>query len=56
MKPTEEQIEKIAGSLDSGIRCYFYLKTGEIKSLINLDTCFDVEENLWAEDNIKIKV
>ena len=54
MKPTEEQIEEIAGRLDSGMRCFFNLKTGEIKNLINLDTCYDVEEELWAEDYKKI--
>ncbi|PTN10103.1 hypothetical protein C8N47_10288 [Mangrovibacterium marinum] len=37
MKPTEKQLEEIADYLDCGMRCYFNLKTADIKILPNFD-------------------
>ena len=34
MKPTEKQIEEIADNLDSGMRCFYNLKSGEIKTIL----------------------
>jgi hypothetical protein len=37
MKPTEKQIHEIAQDLDCGMGCFYNLKTGEIKTLLNFD-------------------
>ena len=61
---TQEQIEKIADSLDSGMCCYYNLKTKEISELPNFDNWMSdtegwqvaidkIEEN-W-EDYFKIE-
>lgn len=51
MKPTKEQIEKIAESLDSGMRSFFHLKTGEIKELPHFENWLDLSAiDLWDDD------
>jgi hypothetical protein len=50
MKLTEKQIEEIAENLDFGMRCYYNLKTGEIKTLLNLDSWIGADEELWEEE------
>jgi hypothetical protein len=50
MKPTEKQIEEIAGDLDAGMRCYFNLKTGEIRTIINFDSYIGADEEPWEEE------
>lgn len=50
MKLTEKQIEEIADNLDFGMRCFFNLKTGEIKTLFNPDNWFEADEDTWKEE------
>ena len=52
MKPTEIQIEEIADCLDCGMRCYFNLKTGDIKILPNFNDWLEADEEPW-QDEIK---
>lgn len=47
MKLTEQQIREIADSLDSGIKCYYHLETGEIKSVIDKNKWIGAEEEYW---------
>jgi len=49
MKPTEKQIEEIADHLECGMRVYYNLKSGEIKTVINFDTWFGAEEEPWED-------
>lgn len=49
MKPTEKQIEEIAENLDCGMRCFYNLKTGEIKTLLNLDSWVGADDEPWDE-------
>ncbi len=50
MKLTEKQIEEIAENLDCGMRCFYNLKTGEIKILPEFDNLIVADEELWNED------
>jgi len=52
MKLTEKQIEEIADNLDCGMRCFFNLKSGEIKTVLNLDSWIMADEEPW-EDELK---
>ena len=54
MKPTEKQIEEIADYLDCGMRCYFNLKTGDIKILPNFDDWLGADEEPWQDEIRKI--
>jgi hypothetical protein len=54
MKISKQQIEEIADNLDRGMRCFYNLKTGEIKTLLNLETWIDVDEEVWQEDSKEI--
>lgn len=54
MKLNEKQIEEIADNLDSGMRCFYNLKTGEIKTLLNTDSWIGADEELWKEDSEEI--
>lgn len=51
MKLTEQQIKKIAGSLDAGMRCFYNLKTGEIEETFKEEDMDYVDdyEDLWGE-------
>jgi hypothetical protein len=49
MKLSEEQIKEIAEELDAGMRCYFNLKTGEIRSMIDLNRWAGADEEPWEE-------
>jgi hypothetical protein len=51
MKLTEKQIEEIADNLDCGMRCFYNLKTGEIKTLLNLDSWIGADEEPWEEES-----
>jgi hypothetical protein len=51
MKLNEKQIEEIADNLDSGMRCFYNLKTGEIKTLLNTDSWIGADEELWKEES-----
>ncbi|QGY44893.1 hypothetical protein GM418_14805 [Maribellus comscasis] len=50
MKPTDKQIEEIADNLDSGMRCFYHLKSGEIKTILNFDSWLDADKEPWQED------
>ena len=54
MKLTEKQIEEIADNLDSGMRCFYNLKTGEIKTLLNFDSWIGADEEPWEEESKEI--
>ena len=54
MKPTEKQIEEIADSLDFGMRCFYNIKTGEIKELPDLKSWYGADMQPWAEDSEEI--
>jgi hypothetical protein len=50
MKLTNKQIEEIADNLDSGMKCFYNLKTREIKTIINFDSWIGADEEPWEED------
>jgi hypothetical protein len=50
MKLTDNQIDEIADNLDSGMKCFYNLKTGEIKTIINFDNWIGADEEPWEED------
>lgn len=54
MKVTENQIEEIADKLDCGMRCFYNLKTGEIKTILNFDSWIGADEEPWEEDSKEI--
>ncbi len=54
MKPTEKQIEEIADSLDFGMRCFYNIKTGDIKELPDLKSWYGADMQPWAEDSEEI--
>ena len=54
MKPTERQIEEIADNLDSGMRCFYNLRTGELKTLLNTDKWIGADFEPWEEDSEQI--
>ena len=54
MKPTEKQIEEIADNLDLGMRCFYNLKTGELKTLLNTDRWIGEDLETWEEDREQI--
>ena len=55
MKLTEKQIEEIADNLDCGMRCFYNLKSGEIKTLLNLDSWMGADDELWEEETKEIE-
>ncbi len=44
MKLTEKQIEEIADNMNCGMRCFYNLKTVEIKTILNFDSCIGADE------------
>jgi hypothetical protein len=56
MKLTEKQIEEIADNLDCGMRCFYNLKTGEIKTILNFDSWIGADEEPWEEESKEIDV
>lgn len=50
MKLTENQIEEIANDLDCGMKCFYNLRTGEIKSIPDFDSWLGADEELWEEE------
>ena len=50
IKLTGEQIREIADNLDSGMRCYYNTKTGEIKSVINTNNWLDADMEPWEDE------
>lgn len=55
MKLTEKQIEEIAEELDSGMRCFYNLKSGDIKTIPNFDNLICGDEELWVEESKEIE-
>jgi hypothetical protein len=56
MKLTEKQIEEIADNLDCGMKCFYNLKTGEIKALLNFDSWIGADEEPWEKGSKEIEV
>jgi len=54
MKLTKKQIEEIADNLDSGLKCFYNLKTGEIKSILNFDSWSGADRGPWEEESKEI--
>ena len=54
MKLTEKQIEEIADNLDCGMRCFYNLKTGEIKTILNFDNWIAADEEPWEIESKEI--
>ncbi|MCF6268544.1 MAG: UPF0158 family protein [Melioribacteraceae bacterium] len=52
---TEKQIESIAGELECGMNIYLHKKTLEIISILNFDTHYDADTELWEEDIKKVE-
>jgi len=50
VKLTDKQIEEIADDLDSGMKCFYNIRTGEIKTIINSDSWICADEEPWEED------
>lgn len=46
----EKQISEIADSLDAGMNCYFNIKSGVIKTIIDLDSWIGADEEPWEKD------
>jgi hypothetical protein len=55
MKPTDEQIEKIAEEMECGMVCFFHIKTGEIRTILSTDDLFDDDEGFWAKEYEEIE-
>ena len=49
---SKERIKEIAGDLDCGMKCYYNKKTKEITTIIDFDSHYGADEELW-EDVIK---
>ena len=54
MKLTEKQIEEIADNLDCGMRCFYNIKTNEIKAIINFESWIGADEEPWEEESKEI--
>ncbi|MCU4175117.1 UPF0158 family protein [Carboxylicivirga sp. N1Y90] len=50
MRPSQKNIKEIAENLECGMICYFNVKTGELKTIINSDSWELAEEEAWEED------
>ena len=50
MKLTNQQIKEIAENLDCGMRCFYNIQTGKIKSVMDVDDCIDPDEYPWKEE------
>ncbi|MCK9451085.1 MAG: UPF0158 family protein [Bacteroidales bacterium] len=50
MKLTDKQIEEIADELEAGMSCFYNLKTGEIKIILDFDNWIYTDEEPWEED------
>jgi len=55
MKLTDQQILEIVDNLDSGMRCFFNRKTGEIKTILNFDGCIGEDEEPFKEEKEEIE-
>ena len=55
MKLSVEQIREIADNLDAGLKCFYNLKTGEIKTLLNFDNWAGADMEPWKEEVMEIE-
>ena len=55
MKLSVEQIREIADNLDAGLKCFYNLKTGEIKTLLNFDNWAGADMEPWEEEVMEIE-
>ncbi len=55
MNPTEKQIDEIAEDIECGMKCYFNLKTGEIVTIRDFDSCPLADEDQWKDEIKKIE-
>lgn len=49
IKVSKEQIKEIADLLDSGLKCYYNLKTHEVLSIIDFDTNYYADPTDWED-------
>ncbi len=54
MKLTEEQIEEIADYLECGMKCFYNLKTGEIKTILDFNCWIGGDKEPWEEESKEI--
>ena len=50
MKPNKKQVKGIAEELDAGMKCFYNLKTGELKTIMNFDEFGFGDEEFWEKD------
>jgi len=50
MELTEKQIEEIAENLECGMRCFYNLTSGEIKTILNFNNWIGADEEPWEEE------
>ncbi len=50
IKLTDEQIKSIAEELDCGMRCYYHMKTGDIKSIPDFDINPYGDTEFWDDE------
>lgn len=50
MRPTIDEIEEIAENLDCGLKCFYNIKTREIKTIINFDSWIGADEEMWQDE------
>ncbi len=47
---TKEQTKDIAENLEAGIKCFYHIKTGKLKTVIDFDHHLYAEDELWEKD------
>jgi len=50
IKLTEDQIREIGDNLETGMRCYYNTKTGEIKTVINTENWIGADMEPWEDE------
>lgn len=55
MKLTEKKIEEIAENLECGMRCFYNLRNGEIRTLLNFESWIGADEEPWQEESREIE-
>lgn len=50
MKIRKDQIEEIADNLDSGMRCFYNTKTGNIITIIDVNSWDYSDDEAWSEE------
>ncbi|MFA7493264.1 MAG: UPF0158 family protein [Proteiniphilum sp.] len=50
MELTEKQIEEIAENLECGMRCFYNLTSGEIKTILNFNNWIGADEEPWEKE------